>query len=586
MVGFTSCYRCVLAVPLSVTTLVLVNWNVSMGTLVDPVIALFASLGLGYLIGKLRIGPIQLGGVCGTLFVALAIGQLGVRIGPDLKEAAFALFIFALGFSAGPPFFANIRGGWRYGIFSLIEIVCVLLLIALSILIFRLDIGTAVGLFAGAATESAVLGTASEAISHLDLSQTAIVQLQGNMATAYSLTYLFGLVSIVVFTTQLAPLILGTDLRKTTQELARDLGSADDDNDQIEGLPVFVARAFRVGSASGQSVEEFERSRNWAIAVECVLRGSELLETSPDFVLEPADIVIVRGRRNAVIAVQDRLGEEMPVPAGIGFALTSRDVVLTRKEVFGRQIRHLREMAGPELGRGVFISGVRRMGQSIPALSGTILQQGDVVTLYGTDGAVAQASVELGKVLPPGDRTDFMMLGLGVVVGLIIGKLSFKVGALDLTLGSGGGALISGLICGWLNMRNPSRGAFPSAAGEFAKDFGLAAFIAAIGLSAGPDAIALVKQYGLILPALGILVSVLPAFVSLVVGAKLMKIETPILLGVIAGQHCSTPTISALVSKAGSSIPVIGYTVTYAISNVLLPLMGPIAVAMAAELTK
>ncbi|PWK56325.1 putative permease membrane protein [Aminobacter sp. AP02] len=85
----------------------------------------------------------------------------------------------------------------------------------------------------------------------------------------------------------------------------------------------------------------------------------------------------------------------------------------------------------------------------------------------------------------------------------------------------------------------------------------------------------------MILPLLGILVSLLPAFVSLIVGSKLMKIETPILLGIIAGQHCSTPTISALVSQAGDSVLVLGYTVTYAISNVLLPLMGPVVVAIA-----
>lgn len=552
-----------------------------MSFLTDPVIALFISLSRGYLIGGLKVGPVQLGGVCGTLFVALALGQLGVRISPDLKDAAFALFIYALGFSAGPQFFANVRGGWRYGIFSIIEVVCVLLLLAVSILVFRLDVGTAAGLFAGSATESAVLGTASEAISHLPLPPGDIELLQANVATAYSLTYLFGLIAIVIFTTQIAPLILKADLRKEAQELARKLGSTDEEDDQAEGLPVFVGRAFRAGPAAGQTVGEFEKSRNFSVALERVQRRGEILETAGDFLLEPDDIAFVRGRRNAVIAVRDRLGDEVPVPQETSFALTTRDVVLVRKEAFGRQIRQLRQMAAPELQRGIFISSVRRMGQHIPALSGTILQQGDIVTLYGPEQAVSRAAAELGKTLPPGERTDFIFLGLGIVVGLLIGHFSLTIGALELTLGSGGGALISGLAFGWLNMRSPARANLPVAAADFAKEFGLAAFIAAIGLSAGPDAIDLAMQYGLILPVLGLLVSFIPAFVSLLVGSKLMKIETPILLGVIAGQHCSTPTISALVSQAGNSIPVIGYTVTYAISNVLLPLMGPVVVALA-----
>lgn len=553
-----------------------------MPLITNPVIALFVSLALGYFIGRLRVGPIQLGGICGTLLVALALGQSGVRIGPDLKESAFALFIYALGFSAGPQFFANIRGGWRYGIFSIMEVACALLLAAAAVVIFHLDIGTAAGLFAGSATESAVVGTASEAISHLPLADADIQVLQANIATAYSLTYLFGLIGIVVFTTQIAPMLLGVDIKKEASELARRLGSPEDDGDQAEGLPLLVSRAFRVGNAAGKSVGELEKGRNWTIAIERVRRGlSEDLVASPDLLLEPADIVFVRGRRNAVIAASELFGDEVPVPDGTSIIVATRDVVLARKEAFGRQIRDLRHLASPELHRGVFVSNVRRLGQNIPALSGTVLQQGDVVTLYGPEKAVSGAAEALGKPILAGDKTDLTFLGAGIVAGLLIGHLSFEIGALRLTLGSGGGALVAGLIFGWLNMRNPTRGGFPLPAAEFAKDFGLAAFIAAIGLDAGPHALGLILEYGLILPVLGLLISVLPAALSLFVGSRLMKIEPPILLGVIAGQHCSTPTISTLVSQAGNSIPVIGYTVTYAISNVLLPLMGPVVIGMA-----
>ena len=122
------------------------------------------------------------------------------------------------------------------------------------------------------------------------------------------------------------------------------------------------------------------------------------------------------------------------------------------------------------------------------------------------------------------------------------------------------------------------------AAASFAKEFGLATFIAAIGLGAAPAAISLIAEYGLVLPVLGALMSLTPAFISLLVGWKLMKIEMPILLGIIAGQHCSTPTITSLVSQAGNATPVIGYTVTYAISNVLLPLTGPIVIGLAGSL--
>jgi AspT/YidE/YbjL antiporter-like protein len=144
----------------------------------QPEIALFASLALGYFIGSFKVGPIQLGGVCGTLIVALLLGQTGARIAPDLKNIAFALFIFALGFTGGPQFFANIGRGWRYGLLSVVEIVSVTALIMIAVALLGLDRGTASGLLAGAATESAVIGTASEAIAKLGLSDAETVRLR------------------------------------------------------------------------------------------------------------------------------------------------------------------------------------------------------------------------------------------------------------------------------------------------------------------------------------------------------------------------------------------------------------------------
>lgn len=522
----------------------------------------------------------QIGGVCGTLFVALAIGQLGVTLSSDLKNVAFALFIYALGFTAGPQFFNNIRGGLRYGVLSFVEVGTVLTLVAIAILLFGLDAGTASGLFAGAATESAVLGTASDAIARLALPAAEISRLQANMATTYSVTYLFGLVAIVVFTTQIGPLLLRIDLRQEAAALARQLGAESQNGDE-KGVPEIVSRAFRAGPAGGGTVGAFENSVNGVVTIEQVGRAAGFVKATPDTALEVDDVVLVIGRRRSIIAISERLGTEVPMPAGDNVPLVERQVVLVRREVAGLRIRDLRRLASDEQRRGVFISYVRRLGQGIPAFPGTVLEQGDILTLYGSEEAIARAAPELGHLLPATSATDFVMLGLGVVLGLLLGQVAVQVGALNLTLGTGGGALISGLVFGWLHMHHPQFGALPPQAAEFMKDFGLATFIAAIGLSVGPDALALLKQYGLVLPLLSVLVSAVPGLVSLYIGRHLLKIEAPILLGAIAGQHCSTPSISALVSLAGNSTPVIGYTVTYAISNVLLPLMGPVVVGVA-----
>jgi AspT/YidE/YbjL antiporter-like protein len=158
-----------------------------------PEIALFLALGVGYAVGQIKFGPIQLGGICGTLIAALVIGQLGVTLQPSVKNVFFMLFIFALGYAGGPQFFANLNAkGLRIGLLCLIEMVVVLALVLAATRIMKLDQGTAAGLMAGAATESAVVGTATDAISKLALPPDQVKQLQANVVTAYSITYIFG----------------------------------------------------------------------------------------------------------------------------------------------------------------------------------------------------------------------------------------------------------------------------------------------------------------------------------------------------------------------------------------------------------
>ncbi|MFM0613517.1 aspartate-alanine antiporter [Paraburkholderia nemoris] len=550
----------------------------------QPEIALFASLAIGYFIGSFRVGPIQLGGVCGTLIVALVLGQTGARLAPDLKNIAFALFIFALGFTGGPQFFANIGRGWRYGLLSLVEIVSVLVLIMIAVLVMRLDAGTAAGLLAGAATESAVIGTASEAIAKLGFSDAETLRLQANIVTAYSVSYLFGLVTIVLFTSQFAPLLLRVNLREEAERVWHKLGGDGAFGEgQRAAAPALVGRAFRVGAAAGATIQALEQKHSFNLTIEQVRRNGADVPVEPQLTLTSGDLILVGGRREAVVAAAASLGEEV-ADAGFGQIIAEKlDVVLTRSDAHGLTVAQLRERAKPEDGRGIYIAAVTRLETTVPALPGTELNRGDVLTLVGAKADVQRGARNLGYVLTATQKTDFVYLGLGVLLGMAIGHIGGRIGGVSIALGTGGGCLLSGLLFGWIRSRHPLVGSLPSAAAQILKDFGLATFIAAVGLSAGPDAIKLVREYGLALPVAGILMVLVPGLLSLWIGRAFLKLEAPMLLGAIAGQQCSTPAISALVGVTGNSTPVIGYTITYALSNILLPLMGPVVVGLAGK---
>ena len=197
-----------------------------------PELAIFAALIVGYAIGAIKVGPFQLGGVAGTLIAALVIGQVGVSIDPSLQRFMFTLFIYALGFSVAPQFFASVdRTTWTWGLLVGVEIVLIIVVVFVATWLFKLDVGTASGLLAGSATESAMVGTASEAIGRLGLAADATKAQQANVATAYALSYIFSLITIVLFASQAAPKLLGIDLRAEARRVMAKLGGADQNLD-------------------------------------------------------------------------------------------------------------------------------------------------------------------------------------------------------------------------------------------------------------------------------------------------------------------------------------------------------------------
>ncbi len=555
-----------------------------------PIAVLFVTVGLGYLIGKLKVGPIQLGGVCGTLIVALLIGQTGCQMRGDLKEVAFALFIFAMGYSGGPQFFANLnRSSLRFVALPLIEAVLVSTIVLTAVRLFGLDAGTAAGLAAGAATESAVVGTAAEALKHLGLPDAEVQRMEANIATAYTLTYLVGLISIVFFTSQVAPALLRINLREASKALEAQLGATPGDNDEasLPTLPRLVGRAHVVKDVDGKRVADVEAQLGGRTVVSRVLRNGEAVDATPDYVLATGDIVVVLGQRRFALRAGSVIGPEIQLPEAHAddLQLSELQVIVSKKTVNGHPVGELAMRPNARRARGVFLQSITRSGHVLPLTPATVVQYGDLVTLVGAEPELSEAGAALGSELRRSGVTDLVFLAFGILAGLMIGSLGARLWGIPVSLGSGGGALVSGLVCGWINAKRPSIGHMPAHAVQLLKDLGLAIFVACVGLSAGPDALSLIREHGAVLPLIGLLVSLGPACLSLWVGHKLLKIEGPLLVGAIAGQHVSTPAISAILTASGSSVPLLGYTVTYAIANVLLPVLGPIIVSLAYHLS-
>jgi len=548
----------------------------------NPEIAVFLAIGLGVLIGRIQLGSFHLGSVAGALLMGLVIGQIGLDVPHELKSVFFVLFIYAVGFKSGPEFFSCLNSNsLKLVLFSVVLCATALGAILMMNAIFHFDAGFTAGLGAGALTDTAIMGTASSAIAQLPLDDVAKNQLYSHMAIAYAITYLFGTIGLIVFVGTVAPKLLGVDLRTAARELELELGIAS--NEDIISVPYtrIVARAHRVTERThGVSVAEFEQSHA-NLSIERVVRGDQIHERDTGMLLRQGDIVGVYALREDVGSLTQWLGPEIDHPESLSFPTRTADIVLTSDALAGKTIHDIKSALIGSDRMGCFINTITRQGLELPLLPNTVLRKGDVISLTGRTSGVVALAQQLGRIRERSYKSDIAVHSLGMVVGALLGMLSTHVGMIPVELGVGGGVLLVALLIGWYNSRHPEFGALPPAAQWAFSEFGLTAFGAVVGLLAGPAAIAAMQSQGVALLVSGVVVTLLPPLVSLYFGRYVLRLHPMVLFGALAGAQTEAASMNKIIEQSGSNTPVIGFTVCYAISNVLLAVCGPIIVYVA-----
>jgi putative transport protein len=551
----------------------------------SPEIALFLSLAVGYFIGQINFGKFQLGGVGGSLLAAVVISQLGVTIDNGVKAVMFAVFIYAVGYDSGPGFFNSLnRKTLREIAMAVFLAVSALVTVLICAKLFHLNKGLAAGLAGGALTQSAIIGTAGDAIARLGLSAQETKTLQSDVAIAYAVTYVFGSLGAILVCVNLLPKFMGRGLREAALDAEADLtgGTPTRGPGELAVLPALVGRAFRVEQAAGRAVAALETSQKDMVTIERIHRGGKAVEPTADLVLARGDLVLVVGRREGMVGIAPLIGPEVADTSDVVLVMQTREAVFTRKGMNHTTIAHVRETVDREMRHGVFLESVSRVGQPVPVLPQTQLEHGDVLTFYGTAKDTKRAVQAAGYELPYSIKTDFIYMGVGLVLGLLIGLVVVNVGGVPLTLGSGGGCLLAGLLFGWMRGKHPMYGVMPSAASQLLKDFGLASFVAVVGLNSGLQAVVTVKQSGMTIFLAGVIVTIVPLLLTMLFGRYVLRYNNAaILAGALSGSRSANPAFGGVLDKAESAVPTVPFAITYAIANVLLTLLGPLVVGLA-----
>nr|WP_269752152.1 aspartate-alanine antiporter [Thiocapsa bogorovii] len=547
-----------------------------------PELAIFLALALGYWIGAIKFGSFSLGAVTGTLLAGVLIGQLDISVSSQVKSIFFLMFLFAVGYGVGPQFVRGIaHDGAPQALFA--ALICVLCLATAygAAKVAGYDIGFSAGLYAGATTISASIGLATDAINRAGIENAQ--QALNHIPIAYAVTYLFGTIGTGMILAYLGPTLLRVNLAEECKRYEREHSAGEPEGGMALAWHQLSLRAFKLkpdGQVAGKTVAQAEFLHPEArVFIERIRRNGEMIEFDADTVLEAGDIVAVSGSTTALVTVIEPHAEEVADQELENVPVESVDVFVQQKKVNGKT---LVELSKEGFARGVYLTKITRGATSveIPILAQTKIYRGDILKISGSKVHTDRLIAALGYADRPATATDVVYVGAGIVLGGLIGALVLPVGGVPITLSTSGGALIAGLIFGWLRCVHPTFGRVPAPALWIMNSVGLNVFIAVVGISAGPGFIAGLQEAGLGLFFWGVAVTSIPMLLAPYIGKYLFKFDPAINLGCCGGARTSTASVAMVGDKAQSNVPLLGYTVPYAVSNTLLTLWGMVIVLL------
>jgi len=554
----------------------------------NPYILLFFTVGMAVFAGKFSVKGYGLGMVAAAVVVGAALATWASTYGVKLQLDNFAkslfyyLFMYGVGLRVGPAFFNSLK---KDGItFTILAVICAFLGLGLVVLmsgLLGLPAGAAGGVLAGSQTMSAAIGTAEMAVEQgayqLPAGTTA-EQVSGMIALGYGVTYIWGTVGIILICKYL-PRWWGVDARKAAREYELEHGVKNVDDAALTGYRGGGLRAYRLENAgtAGQSIAQF-RGTYPQYRIVNVRRGEESIGADPDLVLQTGDVIALGGKLGDLTSNFGLIGSEVDDPKALSVPLDQAEILVTDKDLVGKPLSTL---ATEEFAGQLQVTRMERSGEPFPVGPDTELKRFDVLYVTGLKNAVDKAAGVLGKIARPSTSTDLFTLSLGMVLGLLIGKINVPVGDFSVGLGNAGGLLLSGILVSSLVSRLRYFGSTPNAARNILEDLGLVTFIAIVGINAGATLLEqLTGSIALKIFIAGFVASTVPPFITWAIGYHFFKINPAVLMGGVAGSRSHSGPAREAAKEIDSSVPWVGFPVGYAVSGVLYTVFGYFAMLL------
>jgi putative transport protein len=425
----------------------------------------------------------------GALLAGVLLGNFWrVPVSDTAKSILFLLFMYGIGYSAGPGFVRGIReGGWRWVVLgTFIPVVGVLTAYGMA-RVLHLELGYAAGMMSGGLTESPVIGTASEAIRSLPIANAEKDRLISQIPVADALCYLFGTVGLILFCSHVGPWLLRIDLKAEARKLEQEMGLEREAKGVSSAWRMFELRAYEVapgGPLESRTVAQSEKSvAERRIFIERVRRGAEIVTVQPDLVLQAGDLIGAIGHHEALLQVMGEGRREVFDRELLDVPSATFDVVLRNQELSGRTLEEIARRGGPVPRRLPEVAAARQRADPHRAGHPHLPRRPGHVHWAGARGA---ARVGRTGRRAAAARHRLRRPGPGDLRGCAAGprhRLSDR--GVRVALGSSVATLLLGLATGWRNSVRPNFAILAPDAIDLMKSVGLAGFVAMIGLKPG-----------------------------------------------------------------------------------------------------
>jgi putative transport protein len=498
----------------------------------QPILTAFLAIGMGYLVGQISFGGFSLG-VGAVLFVGLAIGAFApkAQITGPIGLTGLIMFLYGIGILYGRQFFEGMVGvGQKYNLLALVACLAGLF-VALGLgHIFGIKTGHTLGIYAGSMTSTASLQAALDVVKTKDPS------------IGYSISYPFGVIGPILciyFMTRVVKPKFPTKVQH------------------------FHMGEISIGAGfAGRRLADLTAKAMSDLQVTMVRTGERNFVPTDDTILSAGDgVLVVAERKEAIARAADELGRLEPGRLASDRAdLDYIRVFVGKASVVGIPLARLPMPAGYP----THLLHVRRYDADLVPVPDLMLEFGDRVGVLMPPDRKEDIRRHFGDTVKAAAEFSYVSLGIGMVLGVLLGLIPVPIpGVGVVTLGIGGGPLIVALILGKLRRTGPLLWTLPLPANIVLRNFGLAMFLATVGVNAGQPFVRTVADSGLTMLFIGVAVLLTTVFIVLVVGRYVLKIPFDDLVGVASGATGNPAILVYSTKMAPTERPDIGYAMIF-----------------------